>query len=104
MTHADFEQRLGEILETLCAEAFIFGNFCVGKGVSVRLPDDNHELPPVEKATQSIITIFEDYTKVIVGKEETPEIPVNDYHWRIRNELRQTINKASKTILRGVDE
>jgi len=45
---------LDEILETLAAEAFIFGNFALGKGVSIPLPDNDNELPPVEKAHKAI--------------------------------------------------
>ena len=45
---------VAEILETLAAEAFIFGNFALGKGVSTPLPDNDHKLPPVEKAHKAI--------------------------------------------------
>lgn len=32
----------------------------------------------------------------LIGEDETPEIPVNDYHWRIRNELRQELRTKLK--------
>jgi hypothetical protein len=42
-------------LETLSAEAFIFGNYAFKKGTGVPLPDDDHELPPLEKARKAIL-------------------------------------------------
>lgn len=50
-------------------------------------------------ATESLITLFEDYTKAIVGEyssyqEVQPETDVE-------NKFRQTINQTSKNILRG---
>jgi len=31
----------------------------------------------------------------LIGEDETPEIPVNDYHWRFRNEYRGLLRKAA---------
>ena len=56
MTKSVDDKWLQDTLETLSAEAFIFGNYALGKGVDMLLPDDNHELPPVEKAMQAITT------------------------------------------------
>lgn len=64
---SSFSDSLYDILETLAAEAFIFGNFALGKAVGVSLPDDNHELPPVDKAKQAIKQLVADE---IIGKND----------------------------------
>jgi len=59
------------------------------------------------EAQESLITLFEDYTKAIVGEEENGyELGVisgEKYARRLRNLFRQTINQTSKTILRGTE-
>ncbi len=77
-TNQASEDELVEILETLTAEAFIFGNLALGKGVNISLPDDNHELPPVEKALvalQSLIRteklrLLAEVRERVVGEDE----------------------------------
>ena len=54
----NYNERLDEVLETVIAEAFIFGNLALGKGVDIKLPDNNHELPPKEKAKQAITSLM----------------------------------------------
>jgi len=53
-TMKPINQDIEEILETLSAESFIFGNYAFKKGTGVPLPDDNHELPPLEKAKAAL--------------------------------------------------
>lgn len=93
MTHKEFIERLEEILEAL-------GGY---------FENDPQSLSP-EGAEESLITLFEDVVRTIVGEEDTEvrgttQSPSNPMYWtkrtKHRNELRQTIIKASKTILRG---
>ena len=83
MKHADFKERLEEILNNY--DCFFVSEQAMNNGRNI--------------TTQSLITLFEDYTKAIVGEyssyqEVQPETDVE-------NKFRQTINQTSKTILRG---
>jgi hypothetical protein len=67
---------LDDILETLSAEAFIFGNYALGKGVATPLPDDSHELPPVDKAKAAILTAVRQFVVDIIGEDEESDFEV----------------------------
>ena len=53
----DLDEQIDEILETLAADAFIYGNFALGKGVNMK-PSDNDK-PPVEAAKQQLLALIE---------------------------------------------
>lgn len=84
MTHQQFKERLEEITRKVAI-----------------MRDPRSEI----EAQESLITLFEDYTKEIVGEEENGyELGVisgEKYARRLRNLFRQTINQTSKTILKG---
>lgn len=84
MTHQQFKERLEEITRKVAI-----------------MRDPRSEI----EAQESLITLFEDYTKAIVGGEEDGyELGVisgEKYARRLRNLFRQTINQTSKAILRG---
>lgn len=86
MTHQQFRERLEEIFDSLPSD-----------------PQVTFEAK--ENFEESLITLFEDYTKAIVGEEENGyELGVisgEKYARRLRNLFRQTIIKSSKTILKG---
>lgn len=102
LTHESFKERLEEIAN----KDFKCGH-C---GWDMQLSDASFQ-----EATQSLITIFEDFTKNLAGEFERNldcgvcqgELPKSICSSGIcltmgaRNELRQTINQTSKTILRG---
>lgn len=104
MTHEKFTERLKEIQSDLTDKAVAIANSPVTKTQMKRWAKAESD------ANQSLITLFEDYTKAIVGEEDTEvrgttQSPSNPMYWtkrtKHRNELRQTINQTSKTILRG---
>ena len=72
----NYNKRLDELLETIIAEAFIFGNLALGKGVDVNLPDNNHELPPKEKAKQAITSLI----KELVAKAKPDDFLPKGHH------------------------
>lgn len=102
MTHTEFIERLEEI------------HFLIEANRDVHTTRWESEIVPL--LDQSLITLFEDYTKAIVPEEEDEDKERSldkqmeekgSAHWDsgcfTRNELRQTINQTSKTILRGKD-
>ena len=88
MNHQTFKERLEEIAN----KDFKCGH-C---GWDMQLSDASFQ-----EATQSLITLFEEYTKAIVGEEEEIDYDFGDEEAYIRNQLRQTINQTSKNILRN---
>jgi len=111
MINTEFKERLEEILDWAR-----FEQEWIATEVKDHDPKTEHEKTCGvcvkmrvlnEQATQSLITLFEDYTKAIVGEEENGyELGVisgEKYARRLRNLFRQTINQTSKTILRGTE-
>lgn len=129
MNHQTFKERLEEILDWAR-----FEQEWIATEVKDHDPKTEHEKTCGvcvkmrvlnEQATQSLITLFEDYTKSIVGEEELVSSAdllhtigldtdegfrkcncgasgYSDVPPRIeRNNFRQTINQISKNILRG---
>lgn len=128
MNHKTFKERLEEILAGIAGDTFDYADSDDGEA-------DRNEA--VYSATKShlpkLITLFEDYTKAIVGEDKAyyvasppimlpvatnpHEIEEVEYqrnkimreteNFKIimaQSQLRQTIIKSSKTILRGSDE
>lgn len=48
--------------------------------------------------TQSLKAFADEVERVIGGDEPQPDIPVNDYYWRFRNELRDNQRSALKDL------
>ena len=93
MTHQQFKERLEEIQVK---------NHKLGCDYNCTKEEI---LQDSKVATESLITLFEDYTKAIVPKDEkllTNDGFGNEYYIDSPlNEVYQTINQTSKTILRG---
>ena len=93
MTHQQFKERLEEIQVK---------NHKLGCDYNCTKEEI---LQDSKVATESLITLFEDYTNAIVGEEENGyELGVisgEKYARRLRNLFRQTINQTSQAILRG---
>ena len=116
MSNQASEDEIVEILETLTAEAFIFGNLALGKGVNMPLPDDNHELPPVEKALvalQSIIRteklkLLAEVRERVIGEDVVLgswEIPVYEEEFVITSVTQQNHLRADqRTELTKLEE
>jgi hypothetical protein len=111
----DTPNSIRDILETLSAEAFIFGNFALGKGVGTPLPDDDHELPPVEKAETALNAyILGEVMELLGDNLQINESKLHDYdpfyaeameEWEKQavNDLKEKLrNKANKQF--GVQE
>ena len=93
-----FDEKAIEILETLSAEAFIFGNFALKKDTGLPLPDDNHELPPVEKALAAI--------KALV-LEEVNKSELSDYatfKWLLKDALQPSSDTRKMSRIYLVQE
>lgn len=94
MTHQQFKERLEEIQVK---------NHKLGCDYNCTKEEI---LQDSKVATESLITLFEDYTNSIVEylpkevKAEMPNITTYAYNRAIKD-VRQTINQTSKTILRG---
>ena len=88
MEHDQFKERLEEIQDQLAEEV---------------VAEYDWRETHIQKSTESLITLFEDYTKAIVGEDEFGGFNelLSARQAEERNELRQTINQTSKTILRG---
>lgn len=89
----NYNGRLDEVLETVIAEAFIFGNLGLGKVVDVNLPDDNHELPPKEKTKQAITSLI----KELVAEAKPKEMD-SFYEKPIVDEFEQNLLKALEKV------
>ena len=91
----NYNERLDEVLETIIAEAFIFGNLALGKGVDVNLPDNNHELPPKEKAKQALTSLIKE---LVAEAKPGPGTNLTSYEAQMfiisTEEYRQNLLKA----------
>ena len=91
MNTPSVDEQIDKILETYGAEAFIFGNFAFRKDVGIPLPDDDHELPPIEKAKQALSTLIQ---SEVVRELEALPIRQEEDEWdavEIIDEIQQHI-------------
>lgn len=90
MNHKEFKERLEEIQRDSVGIDFCGAKEC-----------RNYQL--FLTTNQSLITLFEDYTKAIVGDNDYEEGMKGDDKMLTQHAdyIRQTIIKSSKTILKG---
>ena len=102
----NYNERLDEVLETIIAEAFIFGNLALGKGVDVNLPDNNHELPPKEKAKAAITSLIKELVAGAKPYNEQGEIDIDNpaYNDGYYSGAYSAIEKFEQNLLKGLEE
>lgn len=105
MTHKQYLDRVSEILEEYREISFVPKPFIHdAKKLEIEF-ENNHKLE-LEKATQALTSLIEDIHKSAIGEEvghkELLGMPVYEQGIIVgENQLRQTINQASKAILRN---
>ena len=71
----------------------------LGRSFRVETTDyANHkqtENPAIIQAKAALNQLMYTEFMSLIGEDETPEIPVNDYHWRFRNEYRGLLRTAA---------
>src|SRR5574344_1036116 len=96
----NYNKRLDEVLETVIAEAFIYGNFALGKGVYIKLPDDNHELPPKEKAKQAITSLI----KELVAEAKPEAFKFDDGQNDATHFYNKAVSEYEQNLLKELEE